>query len=350
MNCRKMIIMYLLIVLTVVMTVSSPAASADETDRTAALSFSEKLDRGLQLWGWIGGWEADYTREAYEAMASYKGLEPFHFFAGFGHSDQVFYEKDKVYAKGYYFFRERSYAKLALSFKDYDYPDDPDNGRPNPDSTSYDKVPAAELELQHWFTPAVRGTVFTELYRPSFFYDTDKKALNVKAGGDIYYITPLEYLRGKLMIAVLRDPDPDKTEIQGRDNPNTPKGTAPSTDVKYQTSFLAGGAIEFVKDRWEAEIKVLPNRDLDSSYKYSFLTYASYRFTDELTGRLDYVHDKYSSESSFSGETANVYMVSAQYKMNDRIDIGAGFKHIDLPESNENTGFFSIRIKTGLLL
>lgn len=313
------------------------------------LTPSEKLDAGLQLWGWIGGWEADYTKDAYEGMVSYKGIPDLHLYAGYGYSDQVYYEREKFYVKGYYYFRPRSYAKVALSMKDYSYPDDSTLGRPNPDSTAYDRVPIIEFEVSHWFDRAVRGTVFAEHYRPEFFYDPDTKASNTKVGGDIYYIIGPGFLRAKVMFAMLRDPDPEKTEIKGRDNPNTPAGTAAETDIEYQTSFLLGGALEYVKDRWEAEIKVLPNRDLDSSYKYSILTYASYRFSDRLKGRLDYVYDKYSSESGFSGETAEVYMASGSYKLNERTDLGAGYKHIDLPDRTEDAGFLSLRVKTGVI-
>jgi hypothetical protein len=318
------------------------ASNTDTSDR-------ERLDNGVQLHLWVGGWEPDYTKEAHEGMISYKGVDRLHLYAGYGYADQIYYERQKVYAKGYYFYTPRAYMKLNVTYKDYDYPDDPDIGRPNPDSNAYDTVPSAEFEISQWLSEPVRATVFYEYIRPTFFHDSDAYAENHKIGADVYYITPLQFLRAKVIFALLRDPDPEETEIQGRDNPNTSEGTATETDIVYRTSFLLGGGLELVLNKWEAELKILPNRDLDNSYDYSLLTNVSYRFTDKLTGRLDYVYDKYSSESNFADETAHVYMASGFYEITARIKIGAGYKHLDLPDRTEDTGFVSLQFKTGLL-
>ncbi len=64
-------------------------------------------------------------------------------------------------------------------------------------------------------------------------------------------------------------------------------------------------------------------------------------------GTVEYLHDEFSSKSNFSGETANVYMVSALYNMR-RTDIGASLKYIDLPTGNESTGTLKISYKTAL--
>jgi hypothetical protein len=65
-------------------------------------------------------------------------------------------------------------------------------------------------------------------------------------------------------------------------------------------------------------------------------------------GTVEYLHDEFSSKSNFSGETANVYMVSALYNMNRRTDIGACLKYIDLPTGSESIGSLLISYKTGL--
>lgn len=306
-------------------------------------------DRGLQIRGWIGGWEPDYTKEGYEGMLFYDGLNRLNLYAGYSYSDQVYYNRKKVYVSGYYFYRPDSYMKLYLARKDYDYPVDPAVLKPNPDSNSYDKVPVAELEVSHWFIKTVRGTLAYEYFRPDFFYDQNTLAENRKISAEIYYLLPVDYLKVKVIYANLKDPDPDKTEIKGRDNLKTPIGTAAVTDIRYQTSSLLGGALEFDWDQWSAELKYLPNRDLDNSYKYSFLTNVGYEFNPRLSTRLDYVYDKYSATSSFAGETAKVYMMSALYALNDRIDLGIGYKLIHVPRGNENTGFVSLSYKTGLV-
>ncbi len=306
-------------------------------------------ERGLQFRGWIGGWEPDYTKEGYEAMLFYDGLSRLNLYAGYSYSDQVYYNRKKVYVSGYYFYRPDSYMKLYLARKDYDYPVDVAVLKPNPDSNSYDKVPVAELEVSHWFIKTVRGTLAYEYFRPDFFYDQDTSADNRKISAEVYYLLPMDSIRAKLIYANLKDPDPDNTEIKGRDNLKTPLGMATATDIRYQTSSLLGGALEYDKDQWRGELKYLPNRDLDNSYKYSFLTGVGYELNPRLSTRLDYVYDKYSSTSAFAGNTAKVYMMSALYSLNDRIDLGFGYKHIHIPRGNENTGFVSLSYKTGLV-
>src|SRR3972149_6992464 len=296
----------------------------------------------------LGGWEPDYTQESYEAGLSYGGIDRLDLNAGYSYADQIYYSRHKVYGSGYYFYNPDSYLKLQLAYKDYNYPVDPAVQKPNPDSNSYDTVRIFEVEGSHWFKRVLRGTLAYEYFRPTFFHDKDSAANNHKVSAELYYRTPLEYLIFKAMYAILRDPDPDKTEIKGRNNPNTPAGTATTTDVQYQTQSLLGGGAEFSRGKWNAELKYMPNRDLDSSYKYSVLAGAGYDFTERVTGRFDYVYDKYSSESNYAGKKAKVYLASVFYKLDPFVDLGVGYKYIDLPTDNDSTGFLTISYKTGL--
>jgi len=330
------------------------ALSMRPDDREASEDLRNlKLSRGLRINLMFGGWEPDYTQTSYEAMAFYGGLDRLDIYGGFGYSDQIYYERTKYYAKAYYFYSPRDYVKLNPSYKDYDYPVDPALKAPNPDSNAYDKVPSLEAEVSHWFTDNVRLTLTYEFFRPSFFYDTDSHANNHKISGELYYLTPVDSVRLKLFLAILRDPDPDKTRIKGRtlNVPQGPAGSPPvkaaSTDIQYQIEALLGAGVEYSKDRWDGYIKLLPNRDLDSSYSYSILAGVGYRSTDRIRGKLDFVHDKYSSNSTYSGKTANVYLISGFYRLSDRIDLGAGYKYLDLPTGKENTGFFTASLKTG---
>lgn len=310
----------------------------------------DRNNRGLQIRGLVGGYEPDYTKSGYEAMLFYDGFNNLDLHAGYSFSDQVYYTRDKIYADGYFFYRPYSYLKLYLAMKDYDYPDDATLKRPNPDSSAYDRVPTIEMEVSHWLTKTLRGTLAYEYFRPDFFYDKDTSAENQKISAEIYYKPKIDFLRAKLFYALLKDPDPDTTEIKGRDNLKTPAGIAAGTDIHYRSSSLLGGGLEYVKDRWDIEMKYIPNRDLDNSYQYSILTGIKYELKEDLSVRLDHVYDTYSSKSSLSGETANVYMVSAYYALTPRIDLGAGYKYIDIPRGIENTGFFSLAYKTGLRL
>lgn len=308
---------------------------------------------GLELTFMYGGWEPDYTTEAYELMVTYKGINRLNLHAGYGFADQVYYDRKKLYAKAYYFYKPGSYFKVNPQYKDYDYPT---SKIPTPDSNSYDKVPSIEFEVQHWFRDDFRVNVAYEFFRPSFFHDPDSHANNHKITTELYYITSLKYLRLKLIYALLRDPDPDKVTIKGRTlnmpliSPGPPPvyAIATSTDVQYQFQSLLGGAVEYSRGRWDAEVKLMPNRDLDSSYSYSILAGIGYDFSDKLTGRFDTVYDKYSSKSNFSGMTANVYLLSAYYELTPEMDLGVGLKYLDLPAGKDTTGFLTISYKTGL--
>ena len=323
------------------------ALNANPDDREARddLAGMER-GKGLRLWLLAGGWEPDYTTSAYEIMLSYGGIKNIDLYAGYGFADQAYYDRTKLYAKGYYFYSPGSYFKVNPQYKNYDYPA---TKIPIPDSNSYDGVPSVELEVQHWFTEDFRFNVAYEFFRPSFFHDTSSNADNHKVTTEFYYITPLEYLRLKAIYAILRDPDPAKTTIIGRDDPNTAAiDVAAATNVVYQTQQLLGGAVEYVRGRWDAEVKYMPNRDLDSSYDYSILTSLGYQFNDKLKGRLDYVYDRYSKDSSLYGQTAGVYLVSAFYGLSNATDIGVGVKYLDLPAGTDMSGFLTLSYKTGL--
>lgn len=325
------------------------ALELDPNDREAKDSLADlERRKGLKLRLMTGGWEPDYTTTSYEGMVSYGGIDKLELNAGYGYADQVYYMRSKSYANGYYFYNPDSYLKLGASYKKYSYPTDPALKKPNPDSNSYQDVPSVEAEVSHWFNRSFRGTLGYEYFRPNFFYDTSTYANNHKFSADAYYITPLQFLRLELMYALLIDPNPNTTTIKGR-NLNEPPGVlAPSTNIKYEAQSLVGGGIDIVKGRWSGDIKYIPNRDLDSSYAYSIFAGVGYDFTDRLAGRLDYVHDRYSSNSIYSGKTADVYLASVYYRLNPSIDLGAGYKRINLPTTNENTGFFMVTYKTGL--
>lgn len=328
---------------------AGPGAYDTAAAATSQLSQQEALDKGLSFKAWFGGWEPDYTKTAGEVMLGYKAVPSLHLYAGGGYADQIYYETRKVYAKGYYFYENNSYLKFSAGYKQYTYPVDAALQRPNPDSSSYLDVPNAEVEVAHWFHERLRGTAFVEYFRPDFYHDSAAYANNVKTGVEAYYLTPLDGLRVKIMYALLRDPDPNKTEIKGRDNYATPAPTATRTQVVYRTTDLLGGALEAEEGRWQGEVKYLPNRDLDNSYDYSVLTYVACRFTERTLGRADYVYDRYSSDSNYAGKTAHVYLLSAYYDATPALTLGLGVKYIDLPSRNDGTGFISLSYKTGVV-
>lgn len=310
----------------------------------------DRLDQSLRVDFWYGGWEADYTKTAYEMMFSYRDLGNLHLYTGFGDSKQIYYNRSKFYAGGYYFYQDSSYFKTFVSQKTYDYPVNPTTLTVNPDSSSYHKEPKLEFELYHRFAESLRGRLTYELSRPSFFHDPNASVTNHKLGGDINIGTPVPGLRAKLYTVMLHDPDPNLTEIKGRNNSRTALGTATATSVVYKNSYLFGGAAEYVWNQWEFEAKLLQNRDLDNSYNYSVFHKLVYRLDDERQLQFHYLHDVFSRQSNYYGKTANVYLGSYYQQYSPALKIGFGLKRIAVPGRTDDTAFIFLQANTGLTL
>lgn len=312
-------------------------------------SNGQQLDQGLTVDFWYGGWEADYTKTAYEAMFSYRAIDKFHLMAGFGDSRQVYYDRSKVYAGAYYFYQDYSFFRMFLSERKYKYPTLPGAASPTPDSNSYEKVPRLELEVSQYFNKDVRGGLTYELSSPNFFYDKGTSTTVQKLGAELAFVTANPKLRAKIYYTLLRDPDPYKTEIKGFNNPWTAQGVAPATSIVNRTTSLLGGSLQYVEDRWSFEAKYLQNRDLDNSYNYSLLNKFIYRLDDTRSLQFDHVHDEYSGQSYLRGQSANVYLASYYQQISPDIKYGLGIKHIGVPNFNQNTGFVYVQYKTGVI-
>ena len=308
------------------------------------------LDKTLRVDFWYGGWEADYTKTAYELMLSYRNLGNLHVYTGFGDAKQVYYNRSKFYAGAYYFYDESSYLKAFVTQKTYEYPIDPTTLSANPDSSSYRKEPKLEIEQYHRFSETLRERLAYEISRPGFFHDPDATVTNHKLSAELDLTTPLPGLGAKIYAAMLHDPDPNLTEIKGRNNPRTTLGTATNTAVVYKNSYLFGGAVEYIRDTWEAEVKLLQNRDLDNSYNYSVLNKFVYRIDDARYFQFDFLHDVFSSQSNYAGQTANVHLVSFYQKYSPRLKFGTGFKRIDVPGRTDDTAFIFLQFNTGLVM
>ncbi len=317
-----------------------PTAGAAENKDSG----NKPQDDRLRIDLWNGGWEPDYTKTAYEAMLTYQATDKLRLNGGYGNAEQVYYDRSKFFAGGYYFYEDYSYLRAHFNQKKYKYPITPGALAPNPDSSSYDKVPRYEFEVSHYFNKDLRGTVSYELSRPNFFHDTSTTITLHKLSGEAI-MAASSIFRPKLYASILRDPDSKKTEIRGRDNSSTPMGVATATNVAFKSSSLLGAAVEYVESAWNAEVKYLQNRDLDDSYDYSLLSNVSYRIDNSSTLRLDHVYDKFSTDSNLSGKKANVYMASYYYQFSPGTKIGAGVKHIDVPGQTEDTGFVYLRFE-----
>jgi hypothetical protein len=259
----------------------------------------------------------------------------------------VYYDRSKVYAGAYYFYEDYSFFRMFLSERKYKYPTAPGAVAPNPDSSSYEKVPRLEMEVSQYFNQDIRGGLTYELSRPNFFHDKSTSITVQKFGGELVMNTPNPKIRVKAFASLLRDPDPNTTVIKGFNNPLAGPGVAPSTVVNFRTTSLFGGALQYVEPKWNFEVKYMQNRDLDNSYDFSLLNKFVYRIDDATTLQFDHVYDKFSNQSNLRGKNANVYMASYYKQVFPDVRYGFGLKHIGVPNFNENTGFLYLQYKTG---
>lgn len=304
--------------------------------------------RGLRLRANLGGTEPDSSRTGFEGAVSYGGLDRVDVNAVYAYVDQVFYTSWKVGAAAYWFYRGESYLKLEPALKVYDYPTDPTVQKPNPDSNSYKQLPRIDLEAAHWFTPGVRAALAYQLFAPTFFYDPATRVVNHKLSAEARWL-PWDLLRLEAVFAVLRDPDPNRTLIQGRPEPGNPTVVAPATSVTYRTSWLAGGAVGVQGRTWNAEFRFLPNRDLDNGYRESYLLSGAVDASEAVRLQAWYIHDVYSSSSTYRGQTADIVMAQVRWQVVRQLAVGAGGKYVDAPTRSGPTLLLSAEWRTGLL-
>ncbi len=304
--------------------------------------------RGLRLQANLGGTEPDSSRTGFEGAVSYGGLDRVDLHAVYAYVDQVFYTSQKVGASAYWFYRGESYLKLEPALKVYRYPIDTTVQKPNPDSNSYQQLPRVDLEVAHWLSPRVRATLAYQFFAPTFFYDPATRAVNHKLSAEARWV-PWDALRLDAVFAVLRDPDPALTLIQGRPEPGNPAVLAPATSVTYRTTWLLGGAIGVQGRNWNAEIRYLPNRDLDNSYRESYLLLAAVDASEAFRLQAWYIHDVYSSSSTYSGRTADIGMAQVRWQVARELAVGGGGKYVDAPTRRGPTLLLSAEWRTGLL-
>lgn len=334
--------------------VTPAVAAAQSTDPTASLPSGEtpaqrddRLRRSPTLRLDLGGTEPGTSRQAFEGVVSYAGLDRLQLQGGYSYTDQVYYQSSRGFLTAYRFYGGGdSYVKGDLSLRRYDYPVNPGVLRPTPDSNAYDWVPRGEAEVSHWLTGWARVGAAYQLFPANFFYDPSSWTVNQKLAGELE-LRPLPILRLRAIGAVLRDPDPRATEIAGRTSPVT-GAIAARTRVEYRTTSLLGGAVAVALDRVAAELQYLPNRDLDNGYAWSLLTTLDLRATHWLDVRLQEVHDAYSNLSNYPGRSAEIYMAAAGFKVSSALRLRGGFRYVDAPTRSGGTAIVGLEWKTGL--
>jgi hypothetical protein len=308
----------------------------------------ERLRRGLTLRADLGGTEPGTSKQAFEGVVRYAGFDHLELQGGYSYTDQVYYRSNRGFLTAYRFYGGGdSYVKADFTLRRYDYPTAPGVLRPTPDSNAYDWVPRGEAEVSHWLAPWARIGGAYQLFPANFFYDTSTWTVNQKLSAELE-VRPITALRLRAIGAILRDPDPRKTEIAGRTSPVTGT-TALRTDVVYRTTSLLGGAAALKLDRVGLEVMVLPNRDLDNGYAWSILSTVDLHAASWLDVRLQEVHDRYSNLSNYPGRTAEIYMAAAVFKVSEALRLRGGFRYVDAPTRRGGTAIVGLEWRTGLL-
>ena len=295
-----------------------------------------EYQRGLSLFAAYGGWETDSTTKGWQADLSYRGLDHFDTSGGASYADKFFYTRRSYYGKAYAFFSPTGYVKFSFEQDNYNYPV---AITPVPDANAYQHVPTAGIEVSGQLRQNLRASISYELFHPNFFFDPSQHATNHKLGGELVYNTSWKPLQLRLQSAVLRDPDPSRTFVDKANGIVTPV---------YGLQYLVGGGADLSFRRYEAELLVLPNRDLDRSTNYSFLGGLTVPVTRNLKLKSGYIFDHYSNQSVFSGNIAQVYNVGFSWKMARWMELSAGGKVVRRPIRNDQAVYVTTSFRLPL--
>ena len=213
-----------------------------------------RLQRGLSLFGAFGGWETDSTAKGWQSELSYRGSDRVDAFVGASYADKFFYTRQSVYGKAYAFFSPTGYIKVSFENQNYNYPV---AKNPVPDSNAYRDLPSIGVEVSGNLRRNLRGSIGYEFFRPNFFFGPSDYANDHKLSAELSYATAWRPLQLRLMSAIFRDPDPNRTIVDKTNRKIT---------VGYGTQYLIGGGADFTFRRFEAE---LCNRAQSPRSRYS---------------------------------------------------------------------------------
>lgn len=301
-------------------------------DRNARAELDDlRYQRGLTFFAAYGGWETDSTTKGWQTELSYSGFDHVTPYAGMSYADKYFYTRRSYYGKAYAFFSPTGYVKFNFEQKNYTYPV---ATNPIPDANAYQNVPSMGVEIAGDLRPNLRASLGYEFYRPNFFFAPGDHASNHKLSGELSYRTRWKPLQLRLMTAVLRDPDPNRTII---DKANR------KVSVGYATQYLAGGGADFSFRRFEAGFLVLPNRDLDRSTDYSWLGNVTVPLSPSFKVKGGYVYDRYSSQSVFTGKNAQIYNAGVSWQTTPWLELTLGGKAVRRPIRNEQAVYITTR-------
>ena len=290
--------------------------------------------RGLQLFGSYGEGEIDYTTRFYRLGAFYGGVDWLDLHAGFSQSSKPGYDRSEASVDAYLFPSYRLYFRFGLREKRYTYPHSRDFP---PDDNAYTRVPDYQFEVGYYYVGENYVSLETEYYAPHFYWNNSLQAKNYKIGGTVrnWIVKPVY---AKIFAATLHDPDPTSLSFDQVTNTITGFG--------YEDLTLIGGALGFDNERVSAEVKYVPDRDLDRSLDWS--VFSTLRVNaNGLSVQYDFLYDTYSSTSVKALSASQVHMLTTTVQPADLLELKVGMKML-VRGTTIVSPFVSLRLKTGV--
>jgi len=291
------------------------------------------MQRGVHFAGSYGGWEVDYSRNVYDLNVFAGAADWLDLRGGYSKSDRVFYERSNIWLDAYLFPSYNLCVRLGAQRKEYLYP----RSFVSPDDNAYAVVPSFQFEANYTYHTDNYISLEAEYFTPSFYWQRNQRAHNAKVGVTLrnWLVRPVY---AKLFGAILRDPDPGSfvmdPVIGGIDA------------FRYARQSLVGGAVGIDAARWNAEIKVVPDRDLDRSIDWSLFGRVRYVAGAALL-QYDFLYDVYPLSPSRQVGSSKVHMFTVGLEPIRLLEVRLGAKTL-MREVTSVSPFVLVRVKTWL--
>ncbi len=291
------------------------------------------LRRSLHLIGSTGGWEVDYARNVQEYGAFVGWADEADLYGGVSRTDRVFYRRTNLWADAYIFPDYRTYIRVGVRYKRYEYPG---SINPHPDATAYDHASHVQIEGGYAYGTENSVSLEFEYFRPDFFWNNNLFANNFKVGASLRNsIAGPVY--GRLFAALLRDPDP-VTVV-------TDPASGIVNSFSYETLGLLGAGLGYDDGSLSAEVRYVPDRDLDRSLTWSLFARVGYRFA-RYGVQADLLYDRYPETGARGFTGSRVAMVTLLAEPWDFVEMRGGVKALTRL-TTEIAPFLLVRLKTG---
>ena len=291
------------------------------------------LQRSVHVFGSVGGWEPDYVTSA-RSMGVFVGwLDWLDVYGGYSTEDHTFYRRANFWADAYLFLSYQISLRIGIRRTQYMYPF---SGQ-SVDQSAYSELPSFQAEAAYAYGDGNSFSLEGEYFRPNFFQNNSLHANNFKVSVNAQHwlIRPMY---AAVFASYLRDPD-DAT-LQ----------SSPLTDqvqtFSYEGRGLFGGALGVDNNHLTAEVKFIPDRDLDRSILWSFFGKFRYSFGDYAL-QYDLLYDRYASAISRGFSASRVHQLSLLASLMPALDVRIGAKALSR-ETTQFAPFVYLRVKTGL--